>query len=270
MAKNREKSGMTPNLEISTVVGCKMACDYCPQKIHVNNYKGGRVMTIEDYATCMAKVPSYVDIHFAGMAEPWLNTEATNMVLMAHEQGHRISVYTTLANVTVNDIDLIKHIDFIHFCLHLPDRDGVMKFNVTQNYLDVLLYAMMMIPKRNFVCIGKIHPLVELITGFVPDSSNTLISRAGNIKTLSISPKKGALKCSAMSAKLDHNILLPNGEVLLCCMDYGQQHVLGNLLEIGYEDLFNSNEYHRIKSGLLDENIGILCRTCEIAENADN
>lgn len=256
---------MTPNIEISTVVGCPMGCDYCPQKVHVRNYEGETVMSLETYAKCLSKIPPHVDIHFAGMAEPWRNPNATEMVLMANEQGHRIQVYTTCHGMTLEDVWAIRHIPFIHFCLHLPDDDGIMKFKVTPEYLEVL-HACLLIPGRNFMCIGKVHPEVEKITGPVPDSSNTLISRAGNLKTLAVTPKKGPLKCSAMSEKLDHNVLLPNGEILLCCMDYANKHGLGNLLEVGYEDLFNSPEYWNIKKGLEDENSDILCRTCEISK----
>ena len=244
-----------------------MGCDYCPQKLHVKEYlKRSRetVMSFNDFSLCILEIPKNVEILFAGMAEPWLNKECTNMVLLAHHLGHRIGVYTTCEGMTLEDVELIKDIDFLHFCLHLPDADGLMKFNVTPQYLEVLK-ACLKIQNRNFMCIGKVHPLVEAITGHVQDSSHTLISRAGNLKTLAITPKKGALKCSAMSEKMDHNILLPNGDVLICCMDYGQKHVIGNLLKMDYESLFLSDEYLKIKEGLKKES-NILCRTCEIAE----
>lgn len=243
-----------------------MGCDYCPQKLHVKEYlKRGRetVMSFDNFALMISDLPTNVEILFAGMAEPWLNPECTEMLLLADKLGHRIGVYTTCEGMTIGDVEKINGIDFLHFCLHLPDADGIMKFNVTPEYLEVLK-ACLKIPKRNFMCIGKVHPLVEAITGHVPDSSHTLISRAGNLKTLAITPKEGALKCSAMSDKMDHNILLPNGDVLICCMDYGQTHVIGNLLKMTYEDLFKSEEYLKIKEGLLKES-DILCRTCELA-----
>lgn len=257
---------ITGNIEISTVIGCKMGCDYCPQRLHVKEYlKRSRetVMSLETFGDCLYQIPSHVEVLFAGMAEPWLNPDCTEMVLRARNTGHRVGVYTTCERMTLADVELIKNIDFLHFCLHLPDADGIMKFNVTSEYLEVLK-ACLRIPKRNFMCIGKVHPLVEAITGPVPDSSNTLISRAGNLKTLAITPKEGALKCSAMSEKMDHNILLPNGDIILCCMDYSQKHVIGNLLKMTYEDLFRSEEYLKIKEGLLKES-NILCRTCELA-----
>lgn len=259
-----------PNLEISTVVGCRMKCDYCPQKLHIKTYTEKTkhtVMTLSDYAQCLAKVPINVDIHFAGMAEPWLNENATDMVLMAHEQGHKIQVYTTCYGMSLSDVYLMKEIPFIYFCLHLPDADGIMKIEVTKEYLEVLRACLKM-HNVTFTCIGKIHPDVERITGFIEDSSMSLISRAGNLKTLAITPKKGHLVCSSMPDKMDHNVLLPNGDVLLCCMDYGNRHVIGNLLEMDYESLFESDVYKEIQEGLKDDNSKILCRTCEIAEHS--
>ena len=38
-----------------------------------------------------------------------------------------------------------------------------------------------------------------------------------------------------------HNITLPNGDVSLCCMDYGLEHIIGNLLEQDYEDVIPDN-----------------------------
>ena len=37
--------------------------------------------------------------------------------------------------------------------------------------------------------------------------------------------------------KLYHNVVLPNGDVSLCCMDYGLEHIIGNLLDQEYEDV---------------------------------
>ena len=35
----------------------------------------------------------------------------------------------------------------------------------------------------------------------------------------------------------DRNVLLPNGDVVLCCMDYNLVHILGNLLTQTYEEI---------------------------------
>lgn len=245
-----------------------MQCDYCPQRVHVLNYTKkwyNTRMRLEDFKTMLSTVPKEVEIVFAGMAEPWLNPDCSQMVEYAHEQGYKIGVYTTTSGMKYQDVIMIHDIPFLYFTLHLPDADGLMKIHVDEKYLKILSKVIEVIDCQ-FMVIGKLHPLVEEITGPVEDHSKGLLSRAGNIKTLAINKKSGPLQCSACGPKIDHNVVLPSGEVLLCCMDYSQEHVIGNLLEQSYESLFQSPEYLRVMEGLKTDS-NIICRKCELSEN---
>ena len=244
-----------------------MNCDYCPQKIHVKNYTQKTrhtVMKLEDFKTILSTVPKECDIEFAGMAEPWLNPACTDMVEYAFDQGYRVGVYTTLSGMRIADVIRISDLPFTHFTLHLPDADGHMNLTVDNKYLSVLQMALKL--DVQLMCIGKLHPEVKDITGPVIDGSVGLFSRAGNLKTLAINLKKGRLQCSACGPKIDHNVVLPNGDVLLCCMMYDNSHVIGNLLTMKHEELFQSEEYKRVMRGLDgDESIDLKCRMCELA-----
>ena len=78
--------------------------------------------------------------------------------------------------------------------------------------------------------------------------------------------RKGKISCSLCGQALNHNILLPDGRVLLCCMDYGMKHVLGNLTEQSYAEIMNGKEIDKIKAAINgDESIDILCRRCSSA-----
>lgn len=78
--------------------------------------------------------------------------------------------------------------------------------------------------------------------------------------------RKGKISCSLCGKALNHNILLPDGRVLLCCMDYGMKHVLGNLMEQSYEEIMNGKEINKIKDAINgDESIDVLCRGCSSA-----
>jgi len=78
--------------------------------------------------------------------------------------------------------------------------------------------------------------------------------------------KTGKIKCSACGPKLDHNVLLPNGNVALCCMIYDLKHIVGNLLTGTYDSLFESEEYKKVLRGQAgDESVDIACRSCELA-----
>ena len=260
-----------PNLEISTVVGCRMMCSYCPQIIHIHTYKARpnslRSLSMGNYVRCLETVPTEVGIVFAGMAEPWLNPDCTQMLLYAFDKGHEITVYSTLAGMSAEDVDRIRHIPFRHFTIHLPDADGDMTLNPSAAYLETLRACVEKIPNYNFTQYGMLHPRVKAALGHdVPDSSHVLISRAGNVPGHAIPKKNGPLMCSACGPKINHNILLPNGDVVLCCMTYDLKHILGNLLTQTYESLFLGEEYLRVMRGLAgDESIDIACRNCELS-----
>lgn len=94
----------------------------------------------------------------------------------------------------------------------------------------------------------------------------SLFDRAGNLNEDNLIRNrglKGKVRCSECGENINKNVLLPDGTLLLCCMDYGMKHVLGNLLESEYSEIRNGAEVNRIKRGLNgDETIDILCRNC--------
>jgi hypothetical protein len=258
-----------PILEVSTVVGCRLRCSYCPQGTHIRRYAAAHpvrsdfVMTLGDFKDFLLSVPREVEIAFAGMAEPWLNPAATDMVLHAAE-CHRVAVFTTTVGLLPSDVSRLRYVQFKQFCIHLPDADGKMKLDVDSVYL-AGLEAALEIPNRHFTVLGKLHPKVRDLLGHdVRDDSAGLISRAGNL-----GPRPshaGKIRCGATTpGRADHNVLLPNGDVVLCCCDYSLSHILGNLLRGGYPSIFKSAGYRHVMSGWDDPMIGTICRNCELA-----
>ncbi len=226
-------------------------------------------MSLERFKTCLEKVPQNVFVHFAGMSEPWLNPECTKMVLYAHERGHRIRVYTTLAGMTLRDVEAIAEIPFEEFEVHLPSADGEEKITVDDAYLEVVKRLCASPIKARYHIHGtRIHPLVKPLVKKV--EYWRLFDRAQNLggedKSVRRKRRRGKIGCR----RLRYNILLPNGDVVICCMDYGMQHVIGNLLESDYSALFESAEFKRVLKGMHDESEEILCRYCDIfAYDAD-
>jgi len=52
-------------------------------------------------------------------------------------------------------------------------------------------------------------------------------------------------------------------------MDYGMQHILGNLISSNYTSIFKGKEFFKLQKGLDDDSINILCRYCENASPLD-
>lgn len=260
-------------LEISTVVGCKVNCaSYCPQATHVREYEkrvdssSQFVMTLEDFETCLEKLPKDVEIHFAGMAEPFLNPYSVDMILRAARSGRTVSVYSTLVGLDPLSVLMLGVIDFKEFVIHVPDDAGLMHVNVDDEYVEVLSRCIKVIENHHFTCIGKPHPRLAPLLPKLNDDTPGLISRASNLKQI---PRKlGPIRCSAVEGdKLEHNVLLPNCDVCLCCCDYSLKAVIGNLLRDSYGGLFESAEYKRMKQAQLYDTLDLICRGCEYAES---
>jgi len=269
----REKTVYEPIMEITTRIGCQMMCTYCPQNKLIKAYSAKSsifLMSFDNFKICLDKIPATTQIHFSGMAEPWLNPECTKMLIYAHEKGHKIIVYTTLIGMQPKDVELIKNIPFKIFKVHLPDTESHSRIQIDETYLKTLKkLTESNIQNISYMTMGTLCPQVKEMVNIqaVKPSFN---SRAGNIgaekDTEPTKIKTGKIRCEASGNMLDHNVLLPNGDVLLCCMDYGMKHTLGNLLSDNYASLFNGDEFSKIKNGLLNDSIDILCRKCIMAK----
>ncbi len=187
------------------------------------------------------------------------------MILHAYQKNHPIEIFTTLEGLTLNSIKTILHIPFNSFTVHLPSIEGKECIKTDDAYFQLLNFVNDNIPSRSYVHIGKtLRP--EIQTWLPKDEKLIYYPPNTRANNLTVSEKKtfirkwGELYCERA---LHHNIVLPNGDVFLCCMDYGLEHRLGNLLEMNYEDLFKGSEMTRIQKGLKDQKTEILCRYCE-------
>lgn len=244
-------------LEITTHIGCPMNCRDCPQGLLLSKYKGKRDLSLEDFKTIIDKVPQTVRIDFSGMCEPFANPYCSDMILYAYEKKHRLALYTTLQGATIEDYEKLKHVRYEVVTIHVPDREESGHFNITPDYLELLSKW----ETHNYSCHGTIDERVmhsmkrrNLIT-YMHD-------RAGNVEDRphrNINPRV-PLWCQTSGKEMDHNVLLPDGTVIMCCMDYGMTGVFGNLLEQSYEEVLNSEEAQKMRA-TLNEGESI-CRHC--------
>ena len=280
-------------MEITTVIACKVKCNFCPQELLIKEYASmndiqnitygsPEVMTFEMFKICLSKIPKSIPIAFSGYAEPFLNLECAKMIVHAHDSGYSIQVFSTLVGLTVEDIDLIKHIPFKIFQVHLPDDEMFAKIAVNKKYLNVVEKLITSnIENLTGMTMGTLHPSIKkilkpnIIAGIMNDRSGNIVREGLNENDLKFiatkfERKKGPLVCHKASKfshtdKLDENVLLPNGDVALCCNDYGLKNILGNLTKSSYSHLFHNEKYENILKEMKSEESGIICRNCNFA-----
>ena len=92
-------------MEITLKVGCPNNCTYCPQETLLSRYKGEKTFTLDSFKKCLESVPVTRNLTFMGASEPFLNPQAAEIMLWAHNRGHKMSLSTTLLNIKHEDIE---------------------------------------------------------------------------------------------------------------------------------------------------------------------
>lgn len=214
-------------------------------------------MDFEEYKKAIDKVPQGTRIDFSGMCEPFANERCADMILYAAEKGFPIALYTTLQGATMKDYERLKDVRYEVVTIHLPDKDGRSHFNITDEYLEVLKAW----ETNNYSCHGRID---DRILPYIKNRNliTFMHDRAGNVECRehrNIEPYR-MLMCATSHAAMNHNVLLPNGDVLMCCMDYGMTGRFGNLFMQDYADIITSDEANAMRETL---NFGeSICRHC--------
>lgn len=249
---------MNGRLEITTHIGCPINCVDCPQALLRSKYTGRRMLDFDDYCKAIDKVPRDVRIDFSGMCEPFVNPSCADMILYAAAKGHPLALYTTLQGATMDDYEKLKDVKYEVVTIHIPDCDNRSTFNITKKYLDLLAKW----PCDNYSCHGNID---RRVWGSLQPHRNYITfmhDRAGNVEGrdhMQIDPAQ-RVACVNCGLELNHNVLLPDGTILVCCMDYGMSEVFGNLFTQSYEEILNSDVANTLRAKMQSQDC--LCKKC--------
>ncbi len=277
----------TPFIAITTRVGCKNQCNFCPQDTFVHAYKkrilqprsstdsqtGDFLLRLKTFKRFLLGIPLDFTINFAGFSEPWLAPDCTDMLLAAHARGHRIRALTTLVGMKPSHVLKLSEVPFDLFSIHIADKKPTTQISMDKTMIDTLRavekHGFSQLEFHNHI--GAPHPDFVNIFGNFEIRTFPIVDRAGNLALEGKRPEpkrlSGKIRCgfNPHSTELYNNILLPNGDIVLCCEDYGLKHVLGNLNTCDLLSLYNRKPYQTIKKGLDDESIDLICRYCHRA-----
>jgi radical SAM protein with 4Fe4S-binding SPASM domain len=272
-------------LEITTMIGCPLMCTYCPQDNLRDAYgkTDDKYMSLETFQHVIDKMPKNVRFDFSGMAEPWVNPDCTDFLRMTLEDGRRVSIYTTLYNISLDEADKIialltqyKHLVDV-FSIHFPDKNGNMRgWKYSEEWEQVLIKFLewrntgaVKFEAMTMSDIGMIHESLQhlgirLYNWVGHDRAGSLNVDQVKEQSINIAPRHDCSITCSKTEWYDQNVLLPNGDIVLCCMDYDNKHILGNIVEQTYEQIYHGKPIIRlIEVNSRDEfNNESLCKTC--------
>lgn len=264
-------------LEITAKIGCSVQCKYCPQQelykaYFKDNKKRCSEISLENFEKCINNMPSNTVISFSGFVEPFLHQNGVEMIRLAARHGNHIELYTTFTGLSTCGFEQIKDIDFDIVVLHTPDENNYANIPITNDYKIIVDEALSLKKKDGTKFIYSANcqsrpskEFLKIAKGRIKVTSN-LMDRAGIIKDDNLRSskfKKGKLKC-IRSEEFNQWVLLPDGTVTLCCMDFGLRHPLGNLINNDYNYIVNNEPYNRVVASSKEKYDGefLLCRNC--------
>jgi len=272
-----------PIIEVTPKIGCSVNCRFCPQKLLLSRYyRDNRKyeMSLDDFKFYLDRIPENTILDWSGFVEPFLNPSAIDMMEYADALGFEQTLFTTLQGLDYEIFERVLRIPFDEVILHTADSFGYANIPVTEQYLSMI---------KDIITAEKTDG-TPFLTGancqFEPSEKVTEITsgklkiycemsdRAGNLESddmkLASKHLKGKIACSR-SRLLNHNVLLPDGSLVLCCNDFGLEYVLGNLNTDTYDDIQNSDTMKRIIAEMnSDSDKTLICRNCMFAAEQKN
>lgn len=274
----REKS----MIEITTVIGCSVDCKYCPQKVLINRYfetdkSRKNRMTVDDFRVYLKHTPVNCEFVFCGMSEPFLNKDCMEMIKMACDAGRDVSLFTTFVGLSFEELQRLLTFPIRYVTLHVADKFNHAKIQTDEEYYRKIEFIINAQKPNGTPFVDAINAQVEPDTRVVKickgkyEILTSLHDRAGNLGDdalvkchQTVEGKK--IYCCACGSDLSNQVLLPDGTLALCNMDFGLQHQLGNLLQDDYETIRHGEEMQRVLRGMDgDFSIDLLCRNCFLA-----
>ena len=170
----------------------------------------------------------------------------------------------------------IKDYPFEVVVLHAPDKKGYAHIVTDNEYWRVIRAAVIHKKSNGMPFVDISNCQSEPTEQFLEMIENRLMvkcelhDRAGllmnhkEIKSNTYMEEK--LYCIS-SYKQNQWVVLPNGDVTLCCNDFSLQEVLGNIGEQKYEDILRGEKYLSVRRRMmcLEKDNDIICRRCYAA-----
>ncbi|MBU1062389.1 MAG: radical SAM protein [Candidatus Omnitrophica bacterium] len=280
-------------LSIQTTSLCNASCVFCPYR-EMQDIFPPKIMDMNLYNKIIDECANYKNveriilymnnepltdpyllerINYAKEKIPWANVHIlTNGLLLTEEMAERlINSKLDWIGISFHGIrqETIENAMGIPFGVTLKRIDGFVER--ARSKKDIKEYVMITFLRHEYLTGEEKEEVIgywkskgiERISYF-----DGPVSRAGNVKRLAKTHNKGRIVgCNSIWAdEMIH--IVEDGKMVLCCMDWRREHVLGDLNNQSIYEIWNGerNKTWQLIYGKGDMPDGFLCRKCEEAQ----
>ena len=219
--------------------------------------RGKNQTTFDDYKILLKNIGTTTRrIHFTGFTEPLLNPEWYNIMKYTIDSGYRVVCSTTLYQATAEDAKRLAQLN-VKVGIHLTDSSLHID---PQIYQEFIRWSGRKIILNSFTKKGQQRALKICQDKKTKHRPKVIQNRAGNLPQ-GVCIIHEPVRCS--ENRQYSNVVLPNGDVVLCCQDFGLTQIIGNLFEATLQEIHHSERMHEIlKEMNSSQNDSFICKQC--------
>ncbi|MGE0585559.1 MAG: radical SAM/SPASM domain-containing protein [Flavobacteriaceae bacterium] len=274
-------------VSLETNTQCNQRCFFCPVSEHLRPDHTMSDALLESVLCEMETQPDLAGVFLNNYNEPFLDKRAGSIISRLHARNIKVAVNSN-GTVPLKSIkpELTKgSIFLLTFNIHTADREKYRRER-GRDHLTLVLrniadYARAGVAQTTRVAVlGDLSDAheqeFEAIRQAFKDVPVTfekyrLMDRAGNL----MADVSGAVDRDILwgceqtgSRPLEHLHILPDGRCVLCCEDYYETHVVGDVSRQSFHEVMSGDEMARYRRTIYgfdrpDENF--MCRHCEFS-----
>jgi MoaA/NifB/PqqE/SkfB family radical SAM enzyme len=276
-------------VSLETMTRCNQKCFFCPVSVAPRE---DETMSPELFARIVAQLTPFRDtiegVFLQSYNEPTLDRRFVENIKALFAAGLPVAVLSNGSGLTPAKVDGILAAGSLRYlCINLStlDREQYQR-DRGEDHLDVVLRNLDYVKDKPFAQQMRIVVLGEMTDAHRADfeaikerfagsrfevEMHHATDRAGwlEVGMKALVPKKNLAGCDLIGSRpLQHLHITPSGACIICCQDYDENYVVGNLATHSVVEVLESDEMAKIRRwayGVEEAPDDFICRTCVFA-----
>lgn len=267
-------------VQIETDSRCNSYCKFCPYSITSKKFKNAR-MSDDLFSSLIEELKLFQPVVLAPYMnnEPFIDKKIIDRIKKVREALPNtfidIATNGSLLSPEISKELVNKKLDVNEIKINFPSSDKKKYETITRLSYDKTLdnvKQFISIAKQagfqgryRIILVGAENPEKDVIFWSEQGIETKVyqkVSRGGLIET-STGTKAEIYGCKYNREK-EWMHILSNGEVVLCCMDWNREHILGNANESSLQNIWTGQDYQSIRKKIQNsKDTSFICNNCE-------